>query len=195
MVKQFKSLSILFFLIFIAFVSVVRTNKCTSKRSVLDERKEEKTCPCTFAVSEFNSTVVGIIAYFQDECGKTTAAGLVKSGLREGHRYDVVITNDCGVILKNITSDLGFALALSGEGTGPFTGVLKDVNLNCDSDGVLNAYTPKPTGISSNSSSDSSSDYYYKDPCKTYYRKRGIGAESQFYEDGSQYAAAPILAL
>ncbi|CAG8828431.1 8914_t:CDS:1 [Gigaspora margarita] len=165
-----------------------------NQRSVLDERHEEKKCTPTFAVSEFNSTVVAIIAYFQDKTGKTKAAGLIKSGLKPGHRYDVVITNDCGMILKNITSDLGFASALAGDGSGPFTGTLKDVNLNCDSNGVLNAYTPKPPAGSSNSS-DSSSDYYYKDPCKTYYRKRDEGAETRIFEDGSSYAQAPILSL
>ncbi|CAG8707873.1 20892_t:CDS:1, partial [Gigaspora rosea] len=99
------------------------------------EGRHEETCPCTFAVSEFNSTVVGIIIYSQDICGETTIVILLKSGFKPGHHYDFLITDDCGKFLRNMTADLKAMFA--GDGTTPFKAKLDDINLNCDNNGVL----------------------------------------------------------
>ncbi|CAG8741249.1 6622_t:CDS:1, partial [Gigaspora rosea] len=70
------------------------------------EGRYEETCSCTFAVSEFNSTVVGIIIYFQDICGETTVVSLLKSSFKQGHHYNFLIADDYGKILCNMTADL-----------------------------------------------------------------------------------------
>ncbi|KAF0388786.1 hypothetical protein F8M41_010991 [Gigaspora margarita] len=87
-----------------------------------------------------------------DVCGETTVVGLFKSSFKQGHHYDFLITNDCGKILHYMTADQKVMFA--GNGTTPFKAKLYDINLNCDNNGVLNAYTPKPAD-----SSDSKFDY------------------------------------
>ncbi|RIB13521.1 hypothetical protein C2G38_2197575 [Gigaspora rosea] len=58
-----------------------------------------------------------------------------------------------------------FSRMFAGDGTTPFKAKLDDINLNCDDNGVLNVYTSKPAD--SSDFSNSNSDYYYKDPCKS----------------------------
>ncbi|CAG8752218.1 16543_t:CDS:1 [Dentiscutata erythropus] len=199
MIKKFTSLFILFLLIFITVVLVtfegslvVRAEKsCNSKRSPLEAR--HKKCECTVATSVFNDTVNGIIVYYQDVCGDTTAVGLFKSGFKQGHKYDFLITNDCGEILHNMTSELNVMFV--NDGTSPFKAKLDGVNLNCDNTGILNAITSKPPSSDSSNSTAPSKRHYYEDPCASKYskyRKRAQGAETHIYEDGNSYSQALI---
>ncbi|CAG8719333.1 17474_t:CDS:2 [Dentiscutata erythropus] len=162
---------------------IARTNiePCNDKPSLL-KRTYDKKCPCVLATSNFNGKVKGLVVYSQDECGATTVVGIFKSGFKKGHRYDFLITDDCGNPIRNMTADLHVNFV--NGGTAPFHAKLLDVSLNCDKYGILRAHTSKPKPPA-----DYNSTVPYKrnnDPCSSKFRKRDWGAETKVYEDASK---------
>ncbi|CAG8670375.1 14612_t:CDS:1, partial [Racocetra persica] len=172
---------------------VVRTESktCNKKRSPLEKRHEDDTCPCTVANAVFQNIIQGIVVFAQDECGFTQAIGLFSSGFKPDNQYCAFITDDCGRILHNITDDLALKFNKDG-GTEPFASKLHGVNLNCDKNGILLASTPKPADDNTTHSKRTEDDYYYKDPCASSYRKRAEGSQMRFYENGNNYDQANI---
>ncbi|CAG8689396.1 15125_t:CDS:1 [Cetraspora pellucida] len=199
MLKNFTSWAILCLLISMAaalavpenlsLVARTETSSCPQKRSPLAKRHEEK-CPCAVATAIFNNKFKGITVYTQDECGTTTATGYFSSGFSPDKQYCAFITDDCGKILHNITDALNLQINQDGSVT-PFTSKLYDINLNCDEDGILLAYTPKPAE-NTTVSKRTEDDYYYKDPCASKYRKRAQGSQMAFYENGGPSGTANI---
>ncbi|RHZ86005.1 hypothetical protein Glove_57g7 [Diversispora epigaea] len=106
---------------------------------------ENVTCPCTVAKSTFNSSgVIGEVVFAQNTRGSTIVTGLFSDGLVDPEKncYNFLIVDDCGKVLYNLTSALD--VKYRKDGTLPFsTTRLDDLNLNCNSDGVLLAVTYK----------------------------------------------------
>ncbi|RHZ49475.1 hypothetical protein Glove_520g11 [Diversispora epigaea] len=105
----------------------------------LFKRSHEKndTCPCTVATSVFTKNVViGEVVFAQDPCGKTLVTGLFSDGLPDPEKncYDYLIVK-CDKVLYNLTSAIDPKYRKNG--TYPFSTRLNDLNLDCDSNGIL----------------------------------------------------------
>lgn len=144
-------------------------NKRSTELFKRHDYEKNDTCPCTVATATFNSTVVGIVTFAQDECGSTLVTGLFSDGLVDPEKncYDFLVVDKCGKLLYNLTSALD--VKFRNDGTLPFSTRLDDLNLNCDSDGVLLAESDKKR-----------------------YVKRDTGSDLQINQNGQNYASAPL---
>ncbi len=118
------------------------------KRSVLDKRTDVEKCPCTLARSLFDSGVSegpakGLVIFAQDECGSTTITGLFSKGFEDTSKdYIFKIVDKCGDVIYDLTQ--GLCVELNNEGgTKFFSHKFDDINLNCNSDGILNRGSAK----------------------------------------------------
>ncbi|RHZ83147.1 hypothetical protein Glove_99g121 [Diversispora epigaea] len=127
------------------------------------------TCPCTVATATFTDKVTGIVVFAQDPCGSTLVTGLFSDGLVDPDKncYSFRIVDKCGKLLNDLTSALN--VKFRNNGTFPFSVRIDDLNLNCDSDGVLLAESDKKR-----------------------YVKRDTGADLQIQQNGQNYASAPL---
>ncbi|RHZ88251.1 hypothetical protein Glove_24g49 [Diversispora epigaea] len=149
------------------------------KRSLeLSERRDyltNDTCPCTVATAVFLGTFVGEVVFAQDPCGSTLVTGLFSDGFDpENNWYGFLIVDACGNLLYNLTSALD--IEFRKNGTFPFSARLDDLNLDCDSDGVLLA--------------ECDDSKHHK-----HYHKRATGANLEVQENGQNFASAPINAV
>ncbi|RHZ83230.1 hypothetical protein Glove_99g119 [Diversispora epigaea] len=156
-------------IILTAFAHEVSFKKRSPELLKRTDYEKNDTCPCTVATSTFNSTVIGEVVFAQDTCGSTLVTGLFSDGLvnPEKNCYTFLVVNKCGKLLYNLTSVLD--VKFRKNGTFPFSTRLDDLNLNCDSNGVLLAESGKKR-----------------------YIKRDTGADLQIQQNGQNYASAPL---
>ncbi|CAG8457896.1 6808_t:CDS:10 [Diversispora eburnea] len=134
-----------------------------------EDREEFGGLQPSHTLATFDSTVVGIVVFSQDECGSTFVAGLFSDGLVDPEKncYEYLIIDKCGKLLYNLTSAID--VEYRKNGTYPFSTRLDDLNLDCDSNGVLLAESEKKR-----------------------YVKRDTGSSLQINQNGQDYASAPL---
>ncbi|CAG8566046.1 6734_t:CDS:1 [Funneliformis caledonium] len=118
-----------------------RTVTCpyNSKRNILSKRNEDKVCKCTIAESTFSSSFSGFSFYSQDECGRTTIAGMFSRGFEIFNSTDDIrfeIVDSCNRTLHDLTDGLNVQFNNDGS-TDPFIHTFDEINLDCFEDGIL----------------------------------------------------------
>lgn len=170
------ALALILFFAAIAVVSVEATDGCKRKRdySPLVERTDKKQCPCALAQATFDKTVCGISVFAQNELGQTTITGYL-TGLVDPHKNQYAfLIESCGKIIANLTNVLN--ATISEAGVAKFTALDKDLNLNCNANGILNLVCNSTTTTTK--------------PYSSY--KRQNGSNMQINQNGGSYARAPI---
>ncbi|CAG8729814.1 2883_t:CDS:1 [Acaulospora morrowiae] len=166
-------------ILFAAIVlSSVEAHECPySKRSnvPLNKRNETKPekCPCSLGQAIFEKNVTGISVFAQNECGVTSITGFL-TGLKEPSKnvYNFFITDRCGKIITNLTDVLN--AKISADGVTQFTAKDKDLNLDCDKDGIFNLFCKD-------------------EKCeKKVYKRDGQGADMLITQNNGPYARANL---
>ncbi|CAB4441710.1 unnamed protein product [Rhizophagus irregularis] len=124
-------------------------------------------CSCAAAYADFDSShsssgpFRGFVAFSQDETGCTTIFGAFNQGFVPDCTYDFLIKNGCSGTEYKITSDLNVEITNDG-GTKAFSHKFDNINLNCQSDGLLSCGKShyKRQGSSSSSSSGGGSSSF-----------------------------------
>ncbi|GBB97457.1 hypothetical protein RclHR1_00030015 [Rhizophagus clarus] len=98
-------------------------------------------CQCTTAFAYFDSSPSsgpfrGFVAFSQDETGSTTIFGAFTLGFDPKCTYDFTIDNKHGDVEYNITRGLDVQVTGDG-GTEAFSHKFTDINLDCNSNGLL----------------------------------------------------------
>ncbi|RHZ63688.1 hypothetical protein Glove_328g65 [Diversispora epigaea] len=127
----------------VRILPVADTCKYSKRSAELFQRyAHTKTCPCTDATARFTSNVVGEIVFSQNNCGSTLVTGLFSDGLNPlKNTYFYYIVDLCGNILYDLTPAL--CVSYRKDGTWPFLVKLNNLNLDCNSKGVLLAECTK----------------------------------------------------
>ncbi|CAG8461287.1 7610_t:CDS:1 [Acaulospora colombiana] len=179
---------ILALILFSALVSVEANSCCSHKKrsyDLLDKRNkgESSKCPCALAEAAFSDKVKGITVFSQNECGITTITGFL-TGLVDPckNNYTFFIVDRCGNVLDDLTNVLH--AKINNDGTTQFTAKDDKLNLNCDKDGILNAFCSNKTTTTS----------CYPTTTATYhkYYKRDTGSSMRINQNGGPYALANI---
>ncbi|CAG8608967.1 977_t:CDS:2 [Dentiscutata erythropus] len=122
-----------------------------------------------FAMSRaiFDGGVRGFMGFTQDEYGDTYVISIFTDELINPP-YQFYISDSCENVIRNITKYLNVEYA--DNGSKPFSAKLNNFNLDCDKNGIL--FT------------NCNSQYHLK--------KRANIVEVAIYDDGNNYAEAPI---
>ncbi|CAG8590147.1 8656_t:CDS:1 [Funneliformis caledonium] len=131
------------FLLFLIAVAAALQTSDQSLPNVLDRRTEPKKCPCAFAGSIFDPFVKdaskgparGFVSYAQDELGCTIISGQFSKGF-EDKNGTFRIVDKCDNLLFDISKELDVKFSEDG-GTKAFSYKFDNINLNCDSNGLL----------------------------------------------------------
>ncbi|CAG8749965.1 11660_t:CDS:1, partial [Funneliformis mosseae] len=107
--------------------------------NILSKRNEDKVCKCTIAESTFSSSFSGFSFFSQDECGRTTIAGMFSRGFEifnstNDIRFEIV--DSCNRTLHDLTDGLNVQFNNDGS-TDPFIHTFDQINLDCFEDGIL----------------------------------------------------------
>ncbi|GES92177.1 hypothetical protein GLOIN_2v1520614 [Rhizophagus clarus] len=98
-------------------------------------------CQCTTAFADFDSSSSsgpfrGFVAFGQDENGSTTIFGAFNRGFNTNCTYQFLIEDEHDNILYDVTDGLDVQLTDDG-GTDAFSHKFSDINLDCQSNGIL----------------------------------------------------------
>jgi hypothetical protein len=124
-----------YFVLFILLSLITISSAFPSGNNKIERRNQ---CSCSFVTADFDSDgVKGVVAFAQDESGHTEVTGIFSKGLSDtSAKYGFKIVNEC----REELFDLSDALNIQADGSGgshSFRHKFTDLNIDCDSNGIL----------------------------------------------------------